>query len=63
MKRSKMGVRSLRRGFIWLLGLYSLYLLKSALGINLLPNYSAAWVLKLPIQPILDARHGSNWRQ
>jgi hypothetical protein len=43
------------------LGLYVLYLVKSALGINLLPNHSAWRVLKLPIAPIMQARYGKNW--
>ncbi len=45
----------------WILALYALYLLKSAMGISLLPNYSAWWVLKLPIAPLMEARYGKNW--
>ena len=42
-------------------GLYALYLVKSAMGINILANYSApAWV-KLPIASIMEARYGDHW--
>jgi hypothetical protein len=51
----------MQRISLWCLSLYGLYLIKSAMGINILQNYSAWWVLKLPIQPIMEARYGSNW--
>ena len=38
--------------------LYLVYLVKSALGINISDRYSAWSFLKLPIQPILDRHHG-----
>lgn len=60
MKRSHTRLRGLRRGCGWLLGLYVLYLIKSALGINLLANYSAPRVFKWPIRPVLDARSGAS---
>jgi hypothetical protein len=41
--------------------LYVAYLIKSALGISLLPGFSAWRFLKLPIQPIMEARYGKNW--
>jgi hypothetical protein len=39
-----------------LFSLYLLYLIKSAVGINLSDRYSAWGFVKLPIQPILRAR-------
>jgi hypothetical protein len=45
----------------WILGLYALYLIKSAMGINILPNVSAPRILKLPIAPIMQARYGQDW--
>jgi hypothetical protein len=50
-----------RRVSGWILGLYGLYLVKSAMGISFLPNYSASRMLKLPIAPIMEARYGKNW--
>jgi hypothetical protein len=44
-----------------IVALYVAYLLKSALGISLLPGFSAWRWLKLPIQPIMEARYGKNW--
>ena len=38
--------------------LYLIYLVKSALGINISDRYSAWGFIKLPIQPILDRHHG-----
>ena len=38
--------------------LYLVYLVKSALGINISDRYSAWGFIKLPIQPILDRHHG-----
>jgi hypothetical protein len=46
----------------WILGLYILYLFKSAIGIDILPNRSAWWWLKLPIAPIMQARDASQWQ-
>lgn len=54
--------RRLQQSGYALLGLYALYLVKSAMGISLLPGYSAWRVLKLPIQPIMEARYGKNWQ-
>jgi hypothetical protein len=43
--------------FLVLLSLYLLYLIKSALGINLSDRHSAWGILKLPIQPVLNHPH------
>jgi hypothetical protein len=42
-------------------GLYALYLIKSAVGINIAPNYSAPWWVKLPVAPIMAARDPHFW--
>jgi hypothetical protein len=34
--------------------LYGVYLLKTLLGINVLNHYSAPWVLKVPLEPLLS---------
>ena len=47
-----------RQVFLVLFSLYLLYLVKSALGINISDRYSAWGFLKLPIQPILNRHHG-----
>jgi hypothetical protein len=52
---------SLRRSAAILGGFYVLYLCKTALGVDLLPNFSAWRVFKQPIAPILEARYGKNW--
>jgi hypothetical protein len=49
-------IKILRNLALILFLLYLLYLVKSALGINLSDRYSAWAIFKLPIQPILDAR-------
>ncbi len=41
-------------------GIYALYLVKSAIGINILANYSMPWWVKLPIAPIMAA-HESDY--
>lgn len=33
--------------------IYGVYLLKTLLGINISNRYSASWILKVPIQPVL----------
>jgi hypothetical protein len=33
--------------------IYAIYLLKTLLGINISNRYSASWILKMPIQPVL----------
>jgi hypothetical protein len=33
---------------------YSVYLLKTVLGINVSNHYSAPWILKLPLEPLLS---------
>ena len=53
--------RSVRRSGAILGGIYVLYLCKTALGINLFPQFSAWRVFKQPIAPILEARYGKNW--
>jgi hypothetical protein len=45
----------------WMLGGYALYLCKTAIGINILPNHSAPWFFKLPIAPLMDAKYGEYW--
>jgi hypothetical protein len=47
------------KGTLVLLTLYALYLVKSAVGINILPNHSLWWPFKLPIQGIMEARYGT----
>jgi hypothetical protein len=47
-----------RQIFLAFFLLYLLYLVKSALGINISDRYSAWGFLKLPIQPILNRHHG-----
>jgi hypothetical protein len=47
------------KGTLLLLTLYALYLVKSAVGINILPNHSLWWPFKLPIQGIMEARYGT----
>jgi hypothetical protein len=47
------------KGTLVLLSLYALYLVKSAVGINILPNHSLWWPFKLPIQGIMEARYGA----
>jgi amino acid permease len=42
-------------------GIYALYLVKSAVGINISPNYSMPWWVKLPIAPIMAARDANYW--
>ncbi|HEY9639470.1 MAG TPA: hypothetical protein V6C57_03245 [Coleofasciculaceae cyanobacterium] len=49
-------INRLRQTALILFSLYLLYLVKSAVGINLSDRYSAWGVFKLPIQPILKAR-------
>jgi hypothetical protein len=34
--------------------IYSAYLLKTLLGINVSNHYSAPWILKLPLEPLLS---------
>ncbi len=41
-------------------GIYALYLVKSAMGINILDNHSLPWWVKLPIAPIMAA-HESDY--
>jgi hypothetical protein len=41
-------------------GIYALYLVKSAVGVNILTNYSAPWWVKLPIAPIMAARNSDS---
>jgi hypothetical protein len=53
---------SVRRSAAILCGFYGLYLCKTALGIDLLPHFSAWRVFKQPIAPILEARYGKHWR-
>ncbi|MBE9031399.1 hypothetical protein IQ266_16820 [filamentous cyanobacterium LEGE 11480] len=62
MNKSSKSLPRLRRASAVVLALYVLYLIKSAMGISLLPGYSAWRVLKLPIQPIMEARYGKSWR-
>ncbi len=33
---------------------YSAYLLKTLLGINISSHYSAPWIVKLPLEPLLS---------
>jgi hypothetical protein len=47
---------------VWIVGIYGLYLVKSALGISIFPNYSASRIFKMPIAPIMEARFGKNWK-
>jgi hypothetical protein len=54
-------MQPIRRAGPWILGLYALYLIKSVMGINILPNVSAPSIFKLPIAPIMQARYGSDW--
>jgi hypothetical protein len=50
------------RRFIGLtFGVYALYLVKSAMGINISDNYTMPWWVKLPIAPIMQARDPNNW--
>jgi hypothetical protein len=50
-------------------GIYALYLVKSAVGINISANYSMPWWVKLPmtygrswtIAPIMAARDANYW--
>jgi hypothetical protein len=40
--------------FLTVMGaMYGIYLLKTLLGINVSSRYSASWILKMPIQPVL----------
>jgi hypothetical protein len=34
--------------------IYSIYLLKTLLGINVSNHYSAPWILKVPLEPLLS---------
>ncbi|HEY9627673.1 MAG TPA: hypothetical protein V6C84_10255 [Coleofasciculaceae cyanobacterium] len=52
-------IKTFRTVAFILFSLYLLYLVKSALGINLSDRYSAWAIFKLPIQSILDARSHS----
>lgn len=46
--------RWIGRSLVIIAGLYGLYVIKSALGINLLENYHAIDILKMPVQAIRD---------
>jgi hypothetical protein len=37
----------------FIVSIYSLYLLKTLLGINVSNHYSAPWILKVPLEPLL----------
>ncbi len=59
--RTDLGVSQFMKRFAgWILGIYALYLFKSAIGINLSPHYSAWSWLKLPIAPILNAHNSDH---
>jgi hypothetical protein len=47
-----------KRTALILLGLYGLYLIKSAIGINLSQRYTAWDVLKYPVKSFIDRPHG-----
>jgi hypothetical protein len=38
----------------FIVSVYSLYLLKTLLGINVSNHYSAPWILKVPLEPLLS---------
>ncbi|HEY9623343.1 MAG TPA: hypothetical protein V6C78_23505 [Crinalium sp.] len=46
-------MKHLRRFVLLILGLYLLYLVKSALGINLSERYHAADILKMPLRVLV----------
>jgi hypothetical protein len=37
-----------------IVSIYSLYLLKTLLGINVSNHYSAPWILKVPLEPLFS---------
>ncbi|MGB3495052.1 MAG: hypothetical protein WBA57_20145 [Elainellaceae cyanobacterium] len=47
-------MRILIQAIAILTGLYGLYLIKSALGINIFENYHAIDILKMPVKAIAD---------
>jgi hypothetical protein len=50
----KQWLRKSPKVFLTVMGaMYGIYLLKTLLGINVSNRYSASWILKLPIQPVL----------
>jgi hypothetical protein len=42
-------------------GIYALYLIKSAVGINISSSYSMPWWVKLPIAQMMEARDPNHW--
>jgi hypothetical protein len=51
-------MKRFRQGLLILICLYGLYLIKTALGINISDRYTAWEIFKLPAQPFLQHSSG-----
>jgi hypothetical protein len=56
IKLKRLPMKRLRQILLVVLSLYLLYLVKSALGINLSNKYSAWGIFKLPIRSLLHSK-------
>ena len=49
-------LKSTKKAIPLLVVLYGLYLLKTLLGINVSNQYSANWIFKVPLEPVLASK-------